>query len=40
MGHATEMFTTPALAELGVVEPPEPGAELARPERLAKLPGS
>lgn len=37
MGYATEMFTTPALAELGIEEPPEAGAVLARPERLAKL---
>jgi aminoglycoside phosphotransferase (APT) family kinase protein len=39
MGYATEMFTTPALAELGVDEPPESGVVLARPERLAKLSG-
>lgn len=37
MGYATEMFTTPALAELGIDEPPEVGAVLARPERLALL---
>jgi aminoglycoside phosphotransferase (APT) family kinase protein len=37
MGYGVEMFTTPALAELGIEEPPEQGAVLARPERLAKL---
>ena len=37
MGYGVEMFTTPALAELGVDVPPEQGAVLARPERLAKL---
>jgi aminoglycoside phosphotransferase (APT) family kinase protein len=37
MGYATSMFTTPALAELGVREPPEDGAVLPRPERLALL---
>ena len=28
MGHGVDMFTTPALAELGVDEPPEQGAVL------------
>jgi len=37
MGYGVEMFTTPALAEVGIDEPPEQGAVLARPERLAKL---
>ena len=37
MGHGVDMFTTPALAELGIDEPPVQGAVLARPERLAKL---
>jgi aminoglycoside phosphotransferase (APT) family kinase protein len=37
MGYATEMFTTPALAELGVDEPPESGAVVPRAERRAKL---
>jgi aminoglycoside phosphotransferase (APT) family kinase protein len=39
MGYAVEMFTTPALAELGIDEPPEAGAVLPRPERLAMLRG-
>ena len=34
MGYGVDMFTTPALAEFGVDEPPEQGAVLARPERL------
>jgi aminoglycoside phosphotransferase (APT) family kinase protein len=37
MGHGVEMFTTPALAELGIDEPPDQGAVLPRPDRLAKL---
>jgi aminoglycoside phosphotransferase (APT) family kinase protein len=37
MGYGVEMFTTPALAEFGIDEPPEQGAVLARPERLAEL---
>jgi aminoglycoside phosphotransferase (APT) family kinase protein len=39
MGYGVEMFTTPALAELGVHEPPDSGAVLPRPERLARLSG-
>jgi aminoglycoside phosphotransferase (APT) family kinase protein len=39
MGYAVEMFTTPALAELGVDEPPDSGAVLPRPERRARLSG-
>jgi hypothetical protein len=37
MGYGVEMFTTPALAEVGVDEPPEQGAVLPRAERQAKL---
>ncbi len=37
MGYAVEMFSTPALAELGIADPPEAGAVLARSERLALL---
>ena len=39
MGYGVEMFTTPALAELGVDELPDSGAVLPRPERLARLSG-
>ncbi len=39
MGYGVEMFTTPTLAEVGIDEPPDQGAVLARPERLAKLGG-
>jgi hypothetical protein len=37
MGYGVEMFTTPALAELGIDTPPEAGAVLPRAERLAVL---
>ena len=37
MGYGVEMFTTPALAEFGMDEPPDQGAVLPRPERLEKL---
>lgn len=37
MGYGVEMFTTPAWAEFGIHEPPEQGAVLPRPERLALL---
>jgi aminoglycoside phosphotransferase (APT) family kinase protein len=37
MGYGIDMFTTPALAELGIDEPPEAGAVLARDERLELL---
>jgi aminoglycoside phosphotransferase (APT) family kinase protein len=40
MGYGVEMFTTPALAEMGIAEPPDQGAVLARPERLAELNGA
>lgn len=39
MGYGVSMFTTPALAELGIADPPGDGAVLARPERLAALSG-
>lgn len=39
MGYGVSMFTTPALAELGVDDPPDDGAVLPRPERLAALSG-
>lgn len=39
MGYGVSMFTTPALAELGVHDPPDDGATLPRPERLAALSG-
>jgi hypothetical protein len=37
MGYGVEMFTTPALAELGIDAPPEAGAVLPSAERLAVL---
>jgi aminoglycoside phosphotransferase (APT) family kinase protein len=39
MGHGVQMFTVPALAELGIDDAPEPGAVLPREERLAALSG-
>jgi aminoglycoside phosphotransferase (APT) family kinase protein len=39
MGYGVAMFTTPALAELGITDPPEDGAVLPRAERLAELIG-
>ncbi len=38
-GYGVSMFTTPALAELGISDPPDDGAVLPRPERLAALSG-
>ncbi len=37
MGYGVSMFTTPALVELGIDDPPDDGAVLPRPERLAAL---
>jgi aminoglycoside phosphotransferase (APT) family kinase protein len=37
MGYGVEMCSSPALAELGIGNPPESGAVLARPERFATV---